>query len=85
MYFNVLLGLSDTLTFNLKFEWRAHLAVTIYTSLSQVTQNIKAYSRSELWYLCTCLYIMKYLQTIMESKNKEACRNKLQIKQDKNI
>ena len=32
-----------TLTFNLlEFEWRAHLAVTIYNSLSQVTQNITA-------------------------------------------
>ena len=53
------LDMFHTLTFNL-FEWRAHLAVTIYTSLSQVTQNITAYSRYPCIYMFVHYEIFSY-------------------------
>ena len=45
---------------HLEFERRAHLAVTIYTSLSQVTQNITGYSRYPCIYIFVHYAIFTY-------------------------
>ena len=58
-----------TPTFNLEFEWRAHLAVTIYTSLSQVTQNNTGYSRYPCIYMFVHYAIFTYSYEVQKRRS----------------